>query len=543
MFFLICACAGSVKVTDSGGATGDSPVESTAGPDSPADSPTESRVDTAGWPSAGADCKLGSDLATPYFLEGDRVQFQVMCTGDLATDDAQISAVALPAGASYDADTRTLDWQTGPADGGRIDAIFSVVPADGSGEVPTAETITFWVADNPDATDNVEVDPSTYTEEWGLPVMFVETRGGISTSYQDATVTWGGVSYPASIKVRGASRAYYSKPGYTLEFNEAELPVDAWGVTRNHFILLSTFDDNSYVRQKFVYDLWTAMAEYWGEQRMTPRTLFTVVYLNGDYWGLYVGLDRMDDEFLDHMGFERDANLYKAINHDANFFLTNSYGGTKSTLHDGYTKEEGEDETTFTDLEALVSFTGGSTASDLLAASGEWFDLQEFMDWFLLVHYTTAEDSAGKNSYLYHPLEGGLFRYGPWDFNHAWGQGWYTYRISATYDDYYTGTNKVFKSIQSDDDAEGEMWARFTSMRADGPFSLAWQTQTLDDYYALIEPSAQRDWDKWGAAYRSYGGWSGSRNASGDWTDYDGEKDYLYTWVEDRAEHFEALHP
>ena len=56
MYFLIWACAGSVKVTDSGGNVGDSPIESTAGTDSPADSPTESRVDTAGWPSAGADC-------------------------------------------------------------------------------------------------------------------------------------------------------------------------------------------------------------------------------------------------------------------------------------------------------------------------------------------------------------------------------------------------------------------------------------------------------------------------------------------------------
>ena len=238
------------------------------------------------------------------------------------------------------------------------------------------------------------------------------------------------------------------------------------------------------------------------------------------------------------------ANLYKAVNHDANFYLTNAYGSTRSTLHDGYTKEEGEDETTFTALDALVSFTGNGSGDEILSQSGEWFDLQEFMGWFLLVHYTTAEDSAGKNSYLYHPLGGGPFRYGPWDFNHSWGQGWYTYRIGATYDNTYTGTNKVFKVIQADDDADAELWERFDALRADdGPMSLAWQERTLDDDYALIQPSAERDWDRWGGLYRTYSGWSSYRNSAGDWTDYEGEKAYLYQWEADRAEHIASQHP
>ncbi len=500
--------------------------------------------ETADWPDPGDACALGSDLSTPNFLEGDVVRFTVSCTGALATEDAEITALSLPEGASFEEETLRFSWATGPADGGRIDVVFSVRARDGSAEIPSAETIRFWVADDPSAADNVAVDPETYTEEWGLPVMHIETTGSVSTSYSDATVIWGGATYPASIKVRGASSAYYPKQSYTLEFNEEELPVEAWGVTRDHLLLLSTFDDNSYVRQKFVYDLWAEMADHWDDTRMTPRTLFTVVYKDGSYWGLYVGLDRMDDEFLDHMGLERDANLYKAVNHNANFYLTNVYGSTKSSMHEGYTKEEGEPEDDFADLDALVAFTGSSSAADLLAGSGDWFDLQEFMDWFLLVHYTTAEDSAGKNSYLYHPLSGGQFRYGPWDFNHAWGQGWYTYRVDAEYDNSFTGTNRVFWAIQSDAEAEAEQWERFATMREDGgPFSLDWQLATLDEYYALIDASAQRDWDKWGASYRSYSGWASTRNAYGDWQDYEGEKAYLYQWVEDRAAHFASLVP
>jgi len=544
---LLLACGPTTaKVGESGvGHTGESAGESGAPSDSlPEESGGgESAVDTAGWPGPGLHCGLSSDAATPYWLEGDVVSFDVLCTDTLLTEDADIEAISIPDGATYDPDTRGFTWATGPADGGRVELVFSVTPTDGSGDVPSAEKLVFWVADNPDAADNVAVDPLTYTEEWGLPVIYVDYSGGLNTEYIPATVTFRGLTYTSSIKIRGASSAYYSKPGYTLEFNDKKLPIEEWGVKRDHLILLTTFDDNSYVRQKLVYDMWAAMADYWGEPRLTPRTFFTVVYLNGSYWGLYVGLDRIDNEYLEQMGFEKDANLYKAVNHNGNFYLTNVYGGTKSTLHEGYTKEEGLPEDDFSDLDDLVEFTGSSSVSDLLAGSGDWIDLQEFMDWFLMVHYTLAEDSAGKNSYLYHPQGGGIFRYSPWDFNHSWGQGWYTYRISATSDDYFTSTNKVFYAIQSDADADAELWERFAQMRADGPLSLAWQEAQLDEYYALIDPSAQRDWDKWDERYYTYSGWASTRASAHDWKDFEGEKDYLYQWLEDRAAYFETLHP
>ncbi|MSQ02942.1 MAG: hypothetical protein EXR71_13795 [Myxococcales bacterium] len=50
----------------------------------------------------------------------------------------------------------------------------------------------------------------------------------------------------------------------------------------------------------------------------------------------------------------------------------------------------------------------------------------------------------------------------------------------------------------------------------------SWQTQMLDGYFALIDPSTQRDWDTWGPTYRSYDGGAGHRGEQADWTDYEG---------------------
>ena len=276
------------------------------------------------------------------------------------------------------------------------------------------------------------------------------------------------------------------------------------------------------------------MAEHWEATRMTPRAYFAVVYLNGEYHGLYTALDHVDDEFLEHMGLTRDANLYKAVNHDANFYA-------KSNLHSGYEKKEGA-ESDYTDLDALIDFTGNSTYEELIAGAEDWLDLGEFMDWFLLVHYSEAADSAGKNSYLYNDPWNRGFKFAPWDFNHAWGQNWYTARVPVTQLQDFASRNRVFAAIH--DQQSEVLWERFRSMRDEGgPMSTTWIEAQMDGYFALIEPSAERDWARWEQEYMSYSRWSGNRSGNDNWTDYQGEKEYLYTWVRERGELFETLYP
>jgi len=475
-----------------------------------------------------------------FFLEDDLISFSVACSGSLPTEDADIALLEAPSGASFEPLTRTFTWPTTGSDGGRFDLNFSVQPIGNTG-VPIVETVPVWVADNPSAAAPVPVDATRYTEEWGLPVMHIESDG-FSQSYTPINVVFYEKSYEAFGKIRGATSAYYPKPSFTLEFDKDEIEIPAWDSDdRDHLILLTTFDDNSYVRQKLVYDQWAAMAEYWGQTRLTPRTFFTVVYINNSYWGLYVGLDRIDNEYIRQMGFENnDGNLYKAVDHSANFSLYNASGGLKSSLAEGYTKEEGEPESDFSDLEALVDFTGNTGPNSLVEGLADWVYPEEFMDWYWLVTYSLAEDSGGKNSYLYHDPDSGLFRFSPWDFNHSWGQNWYTIRVSAEDDEDMTWANRVFWAFLSNEDAQETLWSRLESMQNDGPFQPAWMTAQLDAYYALIDRSAARDWAEWSTSYYSYSSWSGSRTSANDWQDFEGEKAYLYSWLDQRALYFGA---
>ena len=483
-----------------------------------------------------ASCALISDLEQPAWLEeGQRLRFSLSCSDRVPEESLEILAVSLPGEADFDRETLEVSWTPGEDDAGPAEFLFSVRVPDQ--EIPSSYSFDAYVM----ADSGSSPDPERYTQEWGLPVIHLSSFGELTQNDRDAKVHFEGVEYVAQAKIRGASSAAYPKPSYTLEFPEQELNLkEQWGKNRNHLILLTTFDDNSYVRQKLIYDQWAAMAEYWGESRLTPRTFFCVLYLNGDYQGLYVALDRPDDEFIRHMDMDDSGNLYKAVNHDASFYSTDYYGNPKSDLAAGYEKKEGLPEADYTDLRELVSFTSSSGPGQLSDDFEQWGPQGEFMDWFLLVYYSLSEDSAGKNSYLYHNPETDRWRYIPWDFNHAWGQNWYTLRTDPGLLNNYQSWNRIFWAFQTNASAAETLWGRYESMRTDGPLHPDWITAQLDAYYELIQPAAEKDWEHWEREYESYGYWSGAR--SGTWQDYEGEKEYLYDWLESRSEVMVAEH-
>ncbi len=529
----LLACGSQTAVLDQD-ADGDPDSFTTPGGSTETASSSSTSTDTDTPSTSGPLCAPTAEWQTPHVLEGEEALLTISCAGQLQPAGLELSVHALPDEATVDLDTWTARWSTGPADAGRYEPLISV--SDGAGGLPESVSAPLWVADDPSNPANVTIDPEIYTEEWGLPIFHI-TGSGFGSDYAPITLVFDGETYDAEAKIRGAASYSYPKSSYTLRFAaDHELDASAWGIEnrRDHLVLISQFDDNSYARQKLIYDLWAAMAEYWGEERLVPRTFFAVVYMNGAYHGLYLAIDRIGDEFVSDMGLSKEGNLYKAVSHDANFYLTNSGGGAKSTYHDGLEKKEGEPlsgEGAWDDIDALVAFTGGTDSSGFAEVADDWMRVDEYMDWWFLVHVSESADSAGKNSYHYNdPTQAMEFRYIPWDFNHSWGQDWRTLRVASSQYNDFRGTNAVFNHFFTDAALEEEMWERYRAMRADGPLHDEWATDVLDGYYALIDRSAERDWDAWGDQYSTYSGWS-SRT---DFTDHEGERDYLYAWIASR---------
>lgn len=467
----------------------------------------------------------------PYWIEEtETVSFQVECGTKITLASGDLSVGPLPDGATFDPATRMVTFTPSLSQA----AVYQIPIFVAS----TSEQVfvKVGVADKWSDPANVPVvDPLAYPEEYELPVLFLSPVPTTET-YIPSTVIYRGHTYNASSKLRGAASLGYPKKSFTIEFDKADKfkdPYEAgFNVEKRKIVLISTFDDNSYVRQRLAYDIWNRL----DPQHIQIRTYSAVVYTDGQYWGLYTVSDHVDGFLLEDMGYNQDGNLYKAVNHDANFSLYSAQNGgaPKSTLHQGYVKREGNPPEgqpgAFDDLEALVNFIATSDSPTFLGELDQRIDRRDFEDWFIFVTFLMGSDSAGKNSYLYHdPISDKPFRYAPWDFNHAFGQTWQTKRVGASIKTEYLSNNKLFERFFAEPTIGNPLRARYDQVLHD-QYDAQKILGIIDEYIARIDASALRDEVKWQKAYRSYGGWS-SRT---DFTTYPEEVAYVKAWISQR---------
>lgn len=478
-------------------------------------------------PETGFGCQ--PQAAEVEVLEGDTVSTRFVCTGAVPAERWEL--VDAPDGASLDAATGSITWPTDLASAGEWAITVHAV----AGQEREVGEVTVWVNDAWGERGNEPVDPVTYTREMGLPVFHLSGAGNLAAAdMTPVEVTWKGHTFSGTeAQYRGAASSYYPKRSYRVDFApDDEFEDEAEGFPkRRSVVLTSTFDDNAYFRQKLCFDLWNELAP-----TRPIVTTFAVVYLDGEYAGLYLLGDHIDGEWFEDHGHPEDGNLYKSVDHSANFYST--YGGQKSSWHSGYEKKEGLPEDDFSDLDELVRFVATAPDAGFEAEIAERVDVEDIYDWWALVVYTEADDSGGKNVYLYNDPAAPLFRAEPWDFNHSLGQTWQTEREPATYDYDFTDANGLFKRLLDSPTHGPPMRERFATARAGALSDEAVQAK-IDGYVARIDDAAHRDEEKWGEAYRQYGGWSWRT----DWTTYEEEVEYVRAWVSTRVAFIDAWDP
>jgi len=467
----------------------------------------------------------------PYWIEeGQPISFTVTCEDGSDLDAERLAVAPLPPGATWDPATATFSWTPGLDQAAVVRIVLTL------GEL--AGTVTIGVADAFDAAGNVPVvDPSRYPLELGLPVLFISPAPQ-GTTAEPVTVIYRGETYAAEGELRGAASLGYPKNSYDLQFsnNNPFFEPDhggEGGMTRRRIVLISTFDDNSQVRQRLAYDVWNAM----DPEHIQIQTFSAVVYLDGIYHGLFTVADHVDADLMAIHGLAADGNLYKAYNHDANFRLTDYDGNPKSTLHQGYEKKEGEPPGDFADLDGLVQWAATIDVAGFESGRAARLDTRDYDDWWIFATATLADDSAGKNSYHHRDPAGGPWRFAPWDLNHSFGQTWETEREAADTRDDYIDNNRLFELTLASPTLQPQLYARYQTLRQ-GPLHPDSTLALVDTYVAEIDASARRDQRRWSTEYRTYSGWSWRTN----FTTYDEELAYLRTWLADRWTFLESTY-
>lgn len=454
----------------------------------------------------------------PFWLtEQDTVQIVIECSTGLALPGDAFQIQNLPPNATFEPASRTLTFTPGLDQAGVYAIAIDIDTGNGNGSSSPSERgqVEVQVADRFDAPGNVAVDPATYTEEFGLPVLHLGVDPAVNgEDYLPATLTYRGHAFEgAEAKYRGTTSIRYPKKSFTLKFTKTDRfaeTVRLSGFTDERKITLTTtFDDNSHLRARLAYELWNRI----GSAHVQVRSYNAVVYVNGEFAGIYLVADHIDGYLMEDFGLFQDGNLYKARTHDANFRLTrfDEPYDPKVSLSEGFTKEEGTplegEPGANADLEEFVNWVAMSTPEAFEAELGSRLVQREYEDWWLLVSLIFAGDSAGKNSYHYRDprptAPDARFHVIPWDFNDSFGQTWYTDRAGREPTrplDELASYNLLFERLLVGSATREPVSARYASVLAN-EWELGSVLQSFDLWARENENVVRRDESKWAASY------------------------------------------
>ena len=343
------------------------------------------------------------------------------------------------------------------------------------------------------------MDPGTVELESSvLPILLIETNEqtigeedkitadlqvvyngpGVENFMTDAPSDYDG---KIGIEIRGATSAGYPQKPYGFETrnldgtNNNVVLVDM--PAENDWVLLSNFNDRSFIRNTLAQHLYAKMGNY------APRATLCEVQLNGNYQGVYVLGEKIkrDAERLDIATLNPDENAGDDVT--GGYLLQMNYWNNENSWELSYSppahptfdvhlryeipKPEVITPSQKDYIAAFVDSMETALYSDAFddptAGYREFLDVESFIDYFLLNELSRNNDGFKKSRFFHKDKHsnGGKFKAGPpWDFDWAW---------------------KNLASCEIFESTEGAGWAHLINNCPTDNYTPEWYVRLLQD--------------------------------------------------------------
>ncbi|MEX0747763.1 MAG: CotH kinase family protein, partial [Rhodothermales bacterium] len=106
-------------------------------------------------------------------------------------------------------------------------------------------------------------------------------------------------------RLRGATARHPPKKSFKISFNTFERGAKFYGLEKLN--VNSEHNDPSLIRSKLGWDLFAGLAV------PATRANHVRLYVNGQYYGLYMNVEHIDEQFLKSRFGNDDGNLYKCL--------------------------------------------------------------------------------------------------------------------------------------------------------------------------------------------------------------------------------------
>jgi hypothetical protein len=384
----------------------------------------------------------------------------------------------------------------------------------------------------------------------------VREHEGSLEDLERAPRTWDG---PIGIELHGSSSSGYAKTGYRFETrdsagNDRDYPLLGLP-SESDWVLHGPYSDKTLLRNALAYTLGAAVSEDTGEYQ--PRTAFCELFLDGDYRGIYLLVERVKRSDV-RVDLPAPAATAEAGDLSGGYIVRidqnrgEGWETTGGSLVDyAYPRADaitGEQDAYlqawFDSLEAMLA---SPEWADPASGYPAWLEVDSFVDHFIVNELSHNIDAYRLSAYLYkQPDEaGGKLHAGPlWDFDRAFGNvnycdcqytsGWIMDGLEACGYAYQYPT--WWPVLLSDPAFQDLLRCRWEALRQGSLGDEALAT-TIDALLEEVRDIQPRDDARWGTI---------GTDISPNWyvgETWEDELDYLRSWLAERTAWMDANMP
>ncbi len=227
---------------------------------------------------------------------------------------------------------------------------------------------------------------------------------------------------PVGFRLRGNTSRYSQKKSFKVSFNTFTSGGKYYGVEKLN--LNGEHNDPSIIRSKVMWDI----LRKWGIP--APRANHVRLYINGNYHGLYINVEHIDEEFVLSRFGNNDGNLYKCLYPaDLNFLGTDQEAykllSGDRRVYELKINEEGDD---YSDLAEFITVLNSSSDLNLVCNLNGVFNTYDYLKVIAADIFCGNWDGYiynKNNYYLYHNTESGKMEYIPYDLDNTFGIDWF----------------------------------------------------------------------------------------------------------------------
>ncbi|MBN1198531.1 MAG: CotH kinase family protein [Bacteroidales bacterium] len=222
-------------------------------------------------------------------------------------------------------------------------------------------------------------------------------------------------------RLRGNTSRWAAKKSFKVSFNSFVSGRKYYGLEKMN--LNGEHNDPSVIRSRLCWDLLRDM------DVPAPRSNHVEVYINNSYYGLYIQVEHIDEEFVLNRFGNNDGNLYKCLWPADLVYLGPDPDLYKLELNGRRVYElktnEGLDD--YTDLVHFIDVVNNTPLQELPCALEEIFNVYDFLKVMAADVATADWDGYAYNKnnfYLYRNTQTNRFEYIPYDLDNTFGIDW-----------------------------------------------------------------------------------------------------------------------